>query len=205
MLTACSAARREQLHALTGALRGQPKLAPTAAEVAAKPYFQMQVDAGSGQAVMVLGSVEDGRLGWYDSAGGAVFTQNGQIVRTLGLPANLDDGRWLGTNPFAAGLQHLQVPVTGVRVVDWSPGYRYGVRQDVRLAPAGNEDLTILGAVHHLKRIDEHVSAPAAGFSAVNHYWVDSVDGLVWKSHQIVAPGVALDTLLLRPYREARP
>lgn len=201
VLTACSAARREDLGDLRKILRGRPSVTPTAAEVMARPYYQMQVHAPDSQALMILGGVEGARQDWYDSQGGVLIVEHGQIVRTIGIVPNLDDSHWLSSNPFAAGLQHLDAPFTGSRIADWSPGYRYGVRMDVTLTPAGMEDVSILGSVHHLRRIDERVSAPVAGFSALNHYWVDPADGLVWKSHQVVAPGIALDTLALRPYR----
>jgi hypothetical protein len=47
------------------------------------------------------------------------------------------------------------------------------------------------------------LGAPAAGFAGVNHYWVDPADGFIWKSHQFVAPGLPLDLVQLRPYRDA--
>lgn len=204
-LAGCSSAYRDDMTVVRQAMHRAPKLTPTAAEVAARPAFQMLVQAPHGQAIMVLGGVEDGQLDWYDGKGGGVFVRDGQIVRTIGLAQNLDDSRWISANPFAAGLQHLQGPFTGTRRVDWSPGYRYGVRLDVRLTPAAMEDVAILGAIHHLRRIDEQVSLPGTGFTATNHYWIDPADGLVWKSRQTIAPGTTLETLLLRPYREAAP
>ncbi len=201
MLAACSAARRQDVRDIRQVLKGKTAVAPSAAEVLSRPYYQLQVRSGAASAVMILGGVEGSRLNWYDSRGGALFIEHGQVVRTIGLTQNLDDSHWQSANPFASGLQHLQSPFVGARVVDWSPGYRYGVRLDVTLTPAGMEDVSILGAVHRLRRVDERVVASAAGFSAENHYWVDPDDGLVWKSHQVVAPGIVLDTLALRPYR----
>lgn len=205
LLAGCSSAYRENFDVVRQALHRSPKIAPTAADVAARPAFQMLVQAPGAQAVMVLGGVEGGQLDWYDGKGGGLFVRDGQVVRTIGLAQNLDDSRWISGNPFAQGLHRLQGHFTGSRVVDWSPGYRYGVRLDVRMTPAAMEDVSILGKVHHLRRIDEQISAPQAGFAASNHYWVDPADGLIWKSRQTVAPGIELQTLLLRPYREAAP
>lgn len=205
LLAGCSSAYRENLSVVRQVMRGAPKIMPTAADVAARPAFQMWVKAPSGQAVMVLGGVEGGQLDWYDGKGGGLFMRDGEIVRTIGLTQNLDDSRWLSANPFARGLQHLQHPFAGTKRVDWSPGYRYGARLDVRLTPATLEDVSILGRIHQLRRIDEQVSLAGSNFSASNHYWIDPADGLIWKSQQTVAPGLTLETLLLRPYREGAP
>jgi hypothetical protein len=182
----------------------RPKPAmPTAAEVAAKPFFQMRASSPDAQAVLILGSVEGDMQGWYGEAGDAMFVVHGQVVRTIGLHQNLDDAHWTSADPFARGLQNLDGVFAGTRRVDWSPGYRYGLEMHVNLRPAAMEDVDILGTVHHLRRIDESVSVPAASFAAENHYWVDPLDGFIWKSHQVVAPGVPLDLIVLRPYREA--
>ncbi|HTA65901.1 MAG TPA: YjbF family lipoprotein, partial [Xanthomonadaceae bacterium] len=113
--------------------------------------------------------------------------------------------RWPSGNPFVPGLQGLGSGFEGIRIVDWSPGYRYGVAEHVRLVPAGMEDVNILGTIHHLRRVDEHVDSPEAGFTAENHYWIDPADGFIWKSHQVVAPGMPLDLVQLRPYRDGTP
>lgn len=176
---------------------------PTPASVAAKPYFQLQATSPEGRAVLILGGTEGNLQGWYGQGGQAVFIEHGEVVRTIGLRQNLDDTQWLSINPFVAGLQALTIPMDGIRVMDWSPGYRYGVTLHVRMTVAGMEDVTILGTVHRLRRVDERVDSPAADFAAENHYWVDPADGFIWKSHQVVAPGLSLDLIQLHPYRSA--
>jgi len=203
LMAGCSPAYRSSIGTVRQALHSRARINPTPSSVAAKPYFQLQATSPDGQAILILGSVEGDLQGWYGQGGQAVFLKRGVVVRTIGLKLNLDDTLWPSGNPFATGLQLLNSPFEGVRLVDWSPGYRYGVAEHDHLVPAGMEDVTILGTVHHLRRFDEEVSAPAAGFSGVNHYWVDPVDGFIWKSHQVIAPGLPLDLIQLRPYREA--
>ena len=48
-------------------------------------------------------------------------------------------------NPFASGLQHVQAPIAYRRVLDWSPGYRYGIGAVAQLEPKGVENVEILG------------------------------------------------------------
>jgi len=199
-LTACSSVSRGSLESIRLAMR-RPTVHPTAASVAATPYFQMQANGPDGEAILILARVANGELGWYGSGHDVVFTRDGLVVKTIGLPQNLDDSAMTGVNPFHEGLQHLAAPVDYMRRLDWSPDYRYGVLAQARLEPKGVEDVDILGSVHHLRRIDEHVSVPSAGVSLTNRYWVDPADGFIWKSRQYVAPGLPLELIQLQPYR----
>lgn len=202
LLAGCSPGYRSGIDTVRQALHNHARIEPTPSSVAAKPYFQLQATSPDGRAILILGGVEGDLQGWYGQGGQAVFLKRGVVVRTLGLRQNLDDTLWPSGNPFTAGLQSLNSPFEGVRLVDWSPGYRYGVTVHDRLIPAGMEDVAILGTIHHLRRFDEQLNAPTAGFAGVNHYWVDPVDGFIWKSHQVVAPGLPLDLVQLRPYRD---
>ena len=201
-LSACSPNSRGGLDALKLSMHRTSTVHPTAASVAATPYFQMQVETSTGQAILILGSVEGDLLGWYGKNGQAVFTRHGVVVRTLGLAQNLDHTQWPTDNPFARGLQHLQGPTSDQRVLDLSPGYRYGVTLQAQLLPGPIENVDILGSVHRLQRVDELVRLDALGLKGSNHYWVDPASGFIWKSHQWIAPGLALDLIALRPYQK---
>lgn len=202
MLSACSADTRGELDAVRMSMHRTSRLHPTAASVAATPYFQLQVDAPTGQAILILGSVEGDLLGWYGKDGQAVFTRDGVVVRTLGLAQNLDNTRWPAINPFARGLRNVREPTRDERVLDLSPGYRYGATLQSQLRPGPIENVDILGTVHRLQRVDEVVQVPGLGLKGNNHYWVDPANGFIWKSHQLIAPGLALDLIALRPYRK---
>jgi Group 4 capsule polysaccharide lipoprotein gfcB, YjbF len=201
----CTTVSLGGIDALKQAVDHRTAIHPTAASVAAQPYFQLQVSSDDGQAILILASVQGATLGWYGVDGQAVFLRHGLLVKTLGLTQNLDAVLLSQQDPFAAGLQHLQQPLTYTRVMDWSPGYRYGVQAQAQLQPKGLEDVEILGTVHHLLRIDERVRSAEADLDVVNRYWVDPADGFIWKSRQYAAPGLPLELIQLRPYREAAP
>ncbi|WP_225561703.1 YjbF family lipoprotein [Rhodanobacter sp. DHB23] len=175
--------------------------APTAATVAALPYYQLAASTRDGHAVLILGNVDGAREDWYGSHHVVVFLEHGQLTGTAGMPQNLDGLHQPADNPFIRGLQHLSAPVEYTYTVDWSPGYRYGVPVHARLTPAGSAQLDILGQSHDVLRIDEELDAPAAGWHATNHYWVDPADGFVWKSVQQVAPGYPITLVQLHPRR----
>jgi hypothetical protein len=201
VLAGCTAVSSSSVDAVKLVVNRHRQHGPDAAEVAAHPYYQMQATTRDGQAVLILGNLDGPRQDWYGSDGVVVFLEHGQVVKTAGLPQNLDGLRQPAGNPFASGLQHLTGPLDYERTVDWSPGYRYGVPVHAHLAPAGTEEITILGQPHTVLRVDEQLDAPAADYRATNHYWVDPADGFVWKSVQQVAPGLAITLVQLRPYR----
>ena len=178
---------------------------PTASSVAAKPFYQLQAISPDGEAILILGGVEGDVQAWYGRNGEAIFLDHGEVVRTLGLRQNVDHVRWSSDDPFRTGLQRLDRELATTRTVDWSPGYRYGIAEHVRLTPVRIENVDILGTMHALQRIDEVVNADGSGFVAHNTYWVDPADGFVWRSHQVVAPGMPLDLVELRPLKDGSP
>lgn len=204
-LHGCSELSRSSVSAMKLAMRGQPQVQPTAADVAAKPYYQLQATGPDGSAVLILGNLDGQRQAWYGNHGVVVFIKHGRVVQTTGLRQNLDGLQLPADDPFARGLHTLSAPVTYRVGKDWSPGYRYGVPVDATLTPAGHEQISILDTIHDVLRVDEQLSAPALHYHATNHYWVDPRDGFIWKSEQQVAPGLALQLVQLRPYPEQQP
>lgn len=204
-LQGCSDLSRSSLQAARATIKRHPRVEPTAAEVAAKPYFQMQTISREGSAVLILGNVDGTREAWYGAHDVVLFISEGRIVQTTGLSQNLQHLQLPAGNPFARGLQTAATPDDYQLTMDWAPGYRYGVQVQAHLVAAGKETIDILGTPHAVLRFDEQLSAPATGFRATNHYWVDPADGFVWKSQQTVAPGITLSLLQLKPYRGKQP
>lgn len=201
----CTDLSRSAVDAARLSMHRKARVDPTAAEVAAKPFYQMQATGPRGSAVLILGNVDGQRQAWYGAHETVLFLDQGRVVQTAGLGEDLDGVQLPADDPFAHGLQHLMAPLVYRYRVDWSPGYRYDVPIEARLIPAGKTQITILGTRHEVLRVDEQVSAPAAHFSATNHYWVDPQDGFVWKSEQQVTPSIRLALLSLRPYRQPQP
>ncbi len=203
-LHGCSELSRSSINAVKLAVKGKPQVQPTAAEVAAKAYFQLQVSGPAGSAVLILGNVDGTRQVWYGNRGVVVFLERGRVVQTTGLEQNLDALQLPADDPFARGLQTLPGPVSYRMSSDWSPGYRYGVPVEATLTPAGREQISILDVTHDVLRIDEQLSVPSLHYKATSHYWVDPRDGFIWKSEQQIAPGLRLQVMQLRPYRESQ-
>lgn len=202
-LVACSPVSRGSLETIKMAVHGGNKPDVTPEAVAAKPYFQLEVKAPTGTAVLILAKVDHGQLGWYGGNHDIVITRGGLVIKTVGLRSNLDAMAIQGDDPFRVGLHRLQGPVDYTRRMDWSPDYRYGVEVQAHLEPQGVERVSILGHNRELRRVDERLTVLATGEHMTNRYWVDPADGFIWKSRQYVAPGFPLELIQLRPYRGA--
>lgn len=177
---------------------------PSAQTVAANPYPQLYVRTPDGQATLVLGNVDGQREDWYGHGNVVVFLRHGQVIKTTGLATNLHGLLEPSDNAFARGLQHLSGPVTYTRYEDW-PDYRYGIPVTAQLDPVGTTQITILGVRHNVLHVRETLSSRVTHYRAVNQYWVDTSDGLIWKSIQHVAPGESIVLIQLKPYTRLLP
>lgn len=201
----CTPVARDALHTLRIAAIHPAPVVPTPAQVLARPYFQMQVEQARHTAVLVLGNIDGGRQAWYSSDGKILFLREGVLVKTSGLPQDLEATALPPDSPFLSGLQRLAGPIVSARRIDLSPGYRYGVAVASQLSPGPLETIDVLGQSHQVRRIDEHVRAESLDWQADNHYWVDPADGFIWKSQQSVPGDSPLILTMLRPYREEAP
>lgn len=204
-LYGCTDLSRTTVDTMKLAIHKPKAMVPTAAEVAAKPYFQMQATSPQGTAVLILGNVDGARQAWYGTQHTVLFIEHGRVIQTAGLTQNLAGLQLPRDDPFVRGLQTITAPVSYEFTADWSPGYRFGVPVDATLTPAGSTQITILGTPHHVLRFDEQLNAPVANYHATNHYWVDPSDGFIWQSEQQIAPGLSLKLVQLRPYRGKQP
>ncbi|WP_255516485.1 YjbF family lipoprotein [Luteimonas suaedae] len=189
---------RASLEGLRLAFARAPDVTPTAEQVAASPYAQIQVVGPEGGAVLLLGNVDDGRQAFYSGDRKIVYLRDGLLSGSHGLAQDAADIRIEGDNPFAR-LPQLQQPRQVARRYDWMPGYRYGVPVTGRLRRVGNTRMTILGVERDLLHFRETLRGP--GVEATNDYWADPASGFIWKSRQLLAPGITLEILQLKPYQ----
>lgn len=205
-IAGCSDVSRGSVDTMRLWWHGTPKLSLTAAQVQARPYYQMRASTDLGDAVLILGNIDGRRQYWYGTDNVVVVLQDGRIVQTVGLAQNMDDSRIVGAaDPYAAGLHTLKSPSAYERIDDWSPGYRYGVPIHASLSPAGHDEIDILGTKHRVLLVTESIAAPVAHYRTHNRYWVDPDDGFVWMSQQQVLPGLNIKLVQLRPYGKNHP
>lgn len=188
---------------LRAAVTDPPSFTVTREEVMARPYYQLRLDTPWGSALMSLGRVEGSNEYWATSTGQVLVLRHGLVRRTVGFPQSLEAARFVdGADPFVTGLHRLEDGSQVYRELDWMPGYQYGVLVRSRFARGELETVDILGEPHTLLRIEEHLQAVRADFSAIHRYWVDPQHGFIFVSEQQPLPGLTLRITQLRPYRE---
>lgn len=197
-LASCTSAWQGASSTISAAITGMKAPAISREAVAALPYYQLLLEHGSGHDVMLLTRVTDTTLYWQTVNQASVILADGLVVRTTGMPADLQQTHINGSNPFALGLHTLKAGATFTRQLDLE-GYRYGVEVQSTFHPGPLETITIVDEQHSLRRIDERVQAPQIRLDATNHYWIDD-NGFIWKSRQTLWPGNTLTMTQLRPY-----
>ncbi len=100
-------------------------------------YLRVEV-AGHPAALLVLGYVDREARGdvevWYSGSRETIKTLNGRVVETTGLPADWLAVRYPGAPP--AWQLTPAVVQTYTRQRDAMPGYRYGIEEQLQLAPS---------------------------------------------------------------------
>lgn len=170
-------------------------------QVEALPYYQLQLDSANGSALLLLGRQEDGREFWAASTGQVLVIKHGLVRRMTGFATTLEGTQFKGTDPFENGLHRLPADASAERIIDWMPGYRYGISLHSRFRPLGVENIKILDEDHELLDVVEELNAPTVGWAATNRYWVDPRDGTILKSEQQLTPDLRVTLTALRPWR----
>lgn len=192
---------RSDFQGMRLAMAHKPQAHPTAESVARLPYPQLLLEYAGNSAVLVLGNDDDGRQSWYSHDRKIVYLQrDGLLIGSRGLVQGDADIHIDGDEPLAKSTQS-HTPVTITHRYDWMPGYRYGVTLTGAVQPIGEESVDILGTSHALLHLREHLQG--AGVDANNDYWIDPQTGFIWKSRQLLMPGVMLTITQLKPYLPA--
>ena len=200
--TGCTPVMQASLDTAGIALRKPAPLEFTRAQAARLPYALLRMDSGRyGSAVMILGRTVDGELFWAASSGQVLVERDGLVRRLTGFPVTLEGTRFVGADPFAAGLHRLAAGTKAHRIIDWMPGHRYGIELDCEFSVEGTENIEILGDTFHTLHVVERLRAKNMDFAATNHYWVDPTRGAILKSEQQLTPDLRVTLTALRPWR----
>ena len=203
-LTACSSQTGNmgdwgQIFSLAGAgLDRDPSI--TLQQAAAVPYASLGVSIGDGsQMMIVLATDTGGDLLWTSKAKIAITTRNGRIVRTAGLPRNLDWVTFNGVGDPLLDAARGGPPRQSVRFVDYWDLNRFSVPLSCVTVSRGADAVVILGKSIAVTRIEESCQSEALDWKFTDTFWVGS-SGLVWKSRQHIHPDFdPIEIDVLRP------
>lgn len=161
------------------------------------PYASIAAKIGKGpRSLLVLWRTEQEDLHWLSADGAAIVTRGGRVVKTAGLPTTIRNTVPRSPDPVAAGLHRGENRVYFDREIDLIPEGTVVMSSDFR--ELGPRSITIADIEFDTILIEERVAVRGLSWSFTNLYWVDPVDGFVWRSRQTISrdfPPIEIDVL----------
>ncbi len=193
---------RDLMTAFQYATTGLPGPEITRELVDAIPYASLAAKIGRGpRSLLVLWDAKAEGLMWLSADNVAIVTRNGRVVRTAGLPENLSTTQFLDPDPLQAGAKNIAANrEPRRRLIDFEPDGKYGVEIVSTSRVIGPRQIDITSITFDTILIEERCRASFLNWSFSNKYWLDPVDGFVWRSEQHVSPNIPIFTLeVLKP------
>ncbi len=171
------------------------------ADVAKLPYASMTAKVGKGPSgFLILAYAERDDRHWFAGGGQAVVTRHGRVVKTVGLPRNLRQTTAHAADPLAGPTHQVARGTRFRREVDYEADERFVLPIESTFERIGPRKITILEIEFDTVLIRERNRARLMNWEFENLYWVDAIDGYVWKSRQHISPDfAALETEVLKP------
>ncbi|CAH1528313.1 Regulator [Vibrio rotiferianus] len=136
------------------------------------------------------------QLKWVSADKAMIVTENGRIVKTLGLMGDNLIGVE-GELPSVVDMRATSISVN----YSWMPGYRYDFPAVLSSSKQGQELVTTPIYSIDTQVINERIVFPSINKYITNTYWVDS-SGQVKKSRQYLGPDmVAVEMTILKPFK----
>ena len=173
----------------------------TREQAAAIPYATLgySVDGGN-QTVLILATDNGGEQLWTSPAHVVIVTRDGRIIRTLGLGHDLSSLTTRDTSAPVAPASAIRAPFTSTRLEDFPELGLYSAIVSCRAHAVGRQTIKVLGQAISTIRVDEACQCHKPDWSFVDSFWVDTDNGLVWRSRQHVHPkGGVIETEIFRP------
>ena len=150
------------------------------------PYASMLVRIGKGpSALMILESVNEDTFTWVSADGVYLVTKNGKIIKTAGLPNNLNQRldpklKWKDLSSkneeYVSYVSFKDPDLNNLKVVS-----------DYFVGEYENHELFMTNKT--LKLIEENINSNIIGWYETNSYWIDD-ENFIWKSTQYVTPKI---------------
>lgn len=201
LLQACTATQKGLSDAATQAFLGPDDIHVTAERINALPYASMYLRVADGQQIfVVLGFNENGQQKWITSDKAMVVTQNGRVIKTLGLSDNLNQVSNLQQDPLRNPLQ-LTEGASWARTISWTEQGQLRAGEAVsRFTRLKDEVLQLAGKPVACRVWQEEVSMAGNGKSWRNTFWIDTTSGQVRKAEQdLGADYLPVTTTILKP------
>ncbi|MGI9946648.1 YjbF family lipoprotein [Vibrio hyugaensis] len=176
----------------------------TPEEIEAVPYASAYLKIGNQKQVFVVLAFAESnpltgqtQLKWVSADKAMVVTENGHIVKTIGLQATNLAGVYGDVPAYSNSSAQYALSY------DWSEQYRYGFQAQVERSRQSKETVTTPISSTETDVYTETVTFPSLEESVENTYWVDR-NGQVVKTRQHLGPNmVPVELTILKGYSKS--
>jgi len=153
------------------------------------PYASIRLKIGKGPAgLLILENKERKKNTWLSADQVTIVEREGKIIRTLGLTNNLTSIRPQSVN-HVEFVKNKDSPIYKSFISLDNPEV-FELELKVKVLNKGLEEIEIVDKKYSLIHFIEEKENRYIRWKSKDHYWVDPVDGFVWKSIQNIAPNI---------------
>ena len=185
LVTACSSTQRAYQQNFRMYLESDIDIKLTSEEVVQSPMDLIYVKNGERPiATMALGFIENGKYKWLSKDDVMIVTDNGRVIKTLGLDKNVTFVDHLKNDPISKG-QSLNIK-NWITSIDTDYGDS-GAKIESTFDTIKNVTIVIQGAEFNTTKVEEKIkynSSLNGEKSWVNTYWYHIDTGYLIQSHQ---------------------
>lgn len=177
---------RDVLTAIQYATTGLPGPEITRELVNQIPYASIAARIGRGpRSLLVLWEIDGETLTWLSADNIAILTKRGRIIRTAGLPEDLNATRFPQPDPLALGHEGISAIRSPYgRLIDLNAPRRFDVEIVSEMRVIGQRTIEIASIGFDTVLVEETCRARHFNWKYQNRFWLDPVDAFVWKSEQ---------------------
>ena len=153
------------------------------------PYASIRLKIGKGPAGLLILENKERKINtWLSADQVTIVEREGKIIRTLGLINNLTSIRPQSVN-HVEFVKNKDSPIYKSFISLDNPEV-FELELKVKVLNKGLEEIEIVDKKYSLIHFIEEKENRYLRWKSKDHYWVDPVDGFVWKSIQNIAPNI---------------
>ena len=154
------------------------------------PYASMRLKIGKGPAgLMILESQSKDSNTWLSSDEVSITEKNGFIIRTSGLLNNVINLRFIGQKDVPNLLNYRNEKDLKSYLTLHNPEV-FELELELNIVNKGVEKVIIVDKEYSLVHFIIGKENKYIRWKANDHFWIDPIDGYVWKSIQNIAPKI---------------
>lgn len=153
------------------------------------PYASMKLQIGKGPTgLVILESINKDITTWVSADGVYIQLKNGRIEAAQGLVNNLSNFR--SSELTFKEIIDKEFNGTSYRYISLDSPTVLDMKVRVQTSIKGIQSIDLINSKRDLILVEEEIDNEFIGWEFINQYWVDPVDGFVWKSNQQFAPNL---------------